>query len=173
MSSAVGKVTKLFGHDGGVVATLYDASEAINTEEPLFVIFDGLAVPLFIEHFERRGRSSALIRFMDIDSPNRAEMLLGEMLDFDNAVGVAMDYADTHPGTLVIVVADHETGGLTIPAGKENFLLPDSGVEFRWSTGGHTGTMVPMLAYGTGASYFGGIMENTEVNRRMEEILGL
>ena len=104
---------------------------------------------------------------------NDAEMLLGEMLDFDNAVGVAMDYADTHPGTLVIVVADHETGGLTIPAGKENFLLPDSGVEFRWSTGGHTGTMVPMLAYGTGASYFGGIMENTEVNRRMEEILGL
>ncbi len=104
---------------------------------------------------------------------NDAEMLLGEMLDFDNAVGVAFDYADTHPGTLVIVVADHETGGLTIPAGKENFLLPDSGIEFRWSTGGHTGTMVPMFAYGTGAAYFSGIVDNTEVNRRMEEILGL
>jgi alkaline phosphatase len=104
---------------------------------------------------------------------NDSEMLLGEMLDFDNAVGKVFDYADAHPGTLVIVLADHETGGLTIPAGKENFLLPDSGIEFRWSTGGHTGTMVPMFAYGAHAEFFGGIMDNTEVNHRMEQLLGL
>lgn len=104
---------------------------------------------------------------------NDAEMLAGELMDFDNAVGVAFDYADSHPGTLVIVVADHETGGLTIPSGKENFLLPDSGIEFRWSTGGHTATMVPLLAYGTGAANFGGILDNTEVNRLMVSLLGL
>lgn len=118
----------------------------------------------------------AMIEGSFIDSSghgNDPEMLLYEMRDFDNAVGVAFDYADAHPGTLVIVLADHETGGLTLPAGKENFLLPDSGVEFAWSTGGHTGTMIPILAYGAGASKFGGIMDNTEVNHRMEELLGL
>jgi alkaline phosphatase len=104
---------------------------------------------------------------------NDAEDLLGEMADFDDAVGVAFDYADSHPGTLVIVLADHETGGLTIPSGKENFLLPDSGIEFHWSTGGHTGTMIPMFAYGAHAGLFGGVMDNTEVNRRMVRLLGL
>jgi alkaline phosphatase len=104
---------------------------------------------------------------------NDAEMMLGEMRDFDTAVGVAFDYADAHPETLVIVLADHETGGLTIPSGKENFLLPDSGVEFEWSTGGHTGTMVPLFAYGAHADMFGGVLNNVEVNHRMELLLGL
>jgi alkaline phosphatase len=104
---------------------------------------------------------------------NDAEALLGEMADFDASVGVAFDYADAHPGTLVIVLADHETGGLTLPAGRENFLLPDSGVEFRWSTGGHTGTMVPMFAYGAHADLLGGVMDNTRVNHLMVQLLGL
>lgn len=104
---------------------------------------------------------------------NDGEALLGEMRDFDQAVGVAFDYADSHPGTLVIVLADHETGGLSIPAGREDFLLPDSGVSFKWSTGGHTGTMVPMFAYGAHADYFGGVLDNTEVNHKMIELLGL
>lgn len=99
--------------------------------------------------------------------------LLGEMRDFDAAVGVAFDYADAHPGTLVIVLADHETGGLTIPAGNKDFTLPDSGVEFRWSTGGHTATMVPLFAYGSHADLFGGYAENTAINRLMVELLGL
>jgi alkaline phosphatase len=104
---------------------------------------------------------------------NDSEMLMGEMIDFDNAVGVALDYADAHPETLVIVLADHETGGLTLPSGRENFLLPDSGVEFRWSTGGHTATMIPMMSYGAHAAQMGGIMENTEVNHKMVRLLGL
>jgi alkaline phosphatase len=104
---------------------------------------------------------------------NDAEELLGEMRDFDAAVGVAFDYADAHPGTLVIVLADHETGGLSLPSGKSDFLLPDSGVEFRWSTDGHTATMVPMVAYGAHADLLGGVMDNTRVNRLMVGLLGL
>ncbi len=104
---------------------------------------------------------------------NDTEALIGEMRDFDAAVGVAFDYADAHPGTLVVVVADHETGGLSIPAGKEDFTLPDSGVEFRWSTGGHSASMVPMFTYGSEASHFGGVMENTDVNRLITQLLGL
>ncbi len=102
-----------------------------------------------------------------------SERLLVEMSGFERAVGVAFDYADRHPGTLVVVTADHETGGLTIPSGDENFLLPDSGIEFRWSTGGHTGVLVPLFAYGSGAEVFGGVMDNTAVNHRLEEHLTL
>ncbi len=104
---------------------------------------------------------------------NNAEMLMGEMRDFDTAVGVAFDYADTHPETLVVVLADHETGGLTIPSGDSNFRLADQGIDFDWATRGHTGTMTPVFAYGAEAHRFGGIMDNTEVNHRMEQLLGL
>lgn len=104
---------------------------------------------------------------------NDAAMMLDEVRDFDAAVAVAFDYADSHPGTLVLVLADHETGGLTLPSGNANFLLPDSGVDFQWSTTGHSGTIVPMFAYGAKAENFGGILDNTEVNHRLEQLLGL
>ncbi len=104
---------------------------------------------------------------------NDPERLLKEMRDFDGAVGVALDYAETHPKTLVIITADHETGGLTIPSGDENFLLPDSGIEFEWGTGGHSAVIVPLFVYGPGATQFGGVHENTEINHLMVKSLGL
>lgn len=79
--SPVGKVSKLFGLDGGVLINLYDAfPEKIDNEEPLFVEIDGLAVPLFAEYFERRGQKGGLIRFEDIDTPARASELIGHEL---------------------------------------------------------------------------------------------
>lgn len=45
---------------------------------------------------------------------NDAAATIREVLAFDQAVGVAIDYAKTHPGTLVLVTADHETGGLAL-----------------------------------------------------------
>ncbi|MDR1671510.1 MAG: alkaline phosphatase [Alistipes sp.] len=104
---------------------------------------------------------------------NNAAAMIDEIREFDDAVGIAFDYADSHPGTLVIVLADHETGGLTLPSAEENFLLAESGVEPRWSTTGHTATMVPMFAYGAHAGLFGGVIDNTEVNQRLVELLGL
>lgn len=103
---------------------------------------------------------------------NNAEAMLGEMRDFDAAVGVAFDYADSHPGTLVLVLGDHETGGLTLLE-REDAVVPGNGVQAHWSTGVHSATMVPVFAYGTGAEHFGGIMDNTEVNRSMEKLLRL
>jgi alkaline phosphatase len=97
---------------------------------------------------------------------NSIDKIVAETLDFDRAVARAFDFADTHPGTLVVVTADHETGGLTLPA-------DGSGVKYHFSTGGHTATMVPIYAYGAGAERFTGMMDNTEINRRMTELLGL
>ncbi len=90
-----------------------------------------------------------------------------EVLDFDAAVGAALDFADANPGTLVVVVADHETGGLAIE------LTPDSvhvegtpRVPFAdYATTGHTGQMVPLFAAGPGAHLFGGVKDNFRVGQ--------
>ncbi len=74
---AVGRIGRLFGTDGGVMITLYAAfPDDISNEEPLFVIVDELAVPLFISSFERRGQSGAVVHFDDIDTEYRAEHYL-------------------------------------------------------------------------------------------------
>lgn len=101
------------------------------------------------------------------------EWTLAEMRDFEAAVGVAMDFADRTPGTLVIVTADHETGGLTLPANKSDFTLGENGVRRCFSTDGHTATMVPVYLYGTGADRISGVLDNTELARRIMELLGL
>lgn len=103
---------------------------------------------------------------------NNAEVVVGETLDFDRAVGVAFDFADRNPGTLVIVTADHETGGLTIPSGSEDFMLSDQGVEIKFSTKGHSAIMVPVYAYGTGAQAFSTFMENTDIPAKIAELCG-
>ena len=82
---------------------------------------------------------------------NQADYMLAEMQDINKVIGLCMDYADANPGTLVIVTADHETGGTTI-VGEEK--------EYKYSTGNHTGAMVPVYSYGTGAENFSGIFEN-------------
>lgn len=93
--SVVGRVSKLFGLDGGLAINLYDTFPAdANFEEPLFVNIDGLAVPLFIEKFERRGKSGALVTFADIDNSIRATELLGMELLTRNAPAAAVEKAD-------------------------------------------------------------------------------
>jgi alkaline phosphatase len=83
---------------------------------------------------------------------NQADYMLAEMQDINKVIGLCMDYADANPGTLVIVTADHETGGTTIVGEAK---------EYKYSTGSHTGAMVPVYSYGTGAENFSGIFENT------------
>lgn len=104
---------------------------------------------------------------------NDAKQIYTEMKDFDEVVGIAFDYADQHEGTLVVVCADHETGGLSLPSSKTDFTLSESGVEYRYGTTSHSGTMIPALFYGAGAKEFAGIMDNTELSRRIAELLGL
>lgn len=104
---------------------------------------------------------------------NNAEGVLAETRDFAAAVAEAMRFADEHPGTLLVVTADHETGGLTMPSGNSDFLRSESGINYTFSTGGHTGIMVPVYLYGSGAEYINGIMDNTELSNRLAALLGL
>ena len=104
---------------------------------------------------------------------NDAEVVITETLDFDKTIAVAFDFADRNPGTLVVVTADHETGGMTIPSNKSDFTKGESGIQYLFSTGGHTGVMVPVYAYGAGAENFSTIMENTDLPKKMAALLGL
>ena len=104
---------------------------------------------------------------------NSIENIVAETRDFDNAVGKAMDFADNNPGTLVIIVADHETGGLSIVSNNADFTESESGVKTKFTTGSHSANMVPLLTYGAGAEKIGGILDNTELNAKMRELLGL
>lgn len=93
---------------------------------------------------------------------NDADFLIAEMLDFDKTIGVAMDFAERNQNTLVIVLADHETGGFTLSAGS-NY----NEIEPSFSTGGHSSALIPVFAYGPGAENFKGIYQNNEIFHKM------
>lgn len=82
-----------------------------------------------------------------------------EMLDFDKAVGVVMEWMQSHPDTLLVVTADHQTGGLSLLSGD----MKEGTVKGAFSTGSHNGIAVPVYAAGAGAAAFMGFHENTEL----------
>ena len=103
---------------------------------------------------------------------NDGEYIVTEVQDFDRTLGVALDFAEEDGNTLVVVTADHETGGFSLVAGKRG-EIPDYGlVDFGFSTGGHSASMVPVFAYGPGAEAFGGIYQNTEIHHKILSATG-
>ncbi len=90
-----------------------------------------------------------------------------EMLDFDKAVGAAMEFADSNGETLVIVTADHETGGLSLLDGD----IKEGYVNGHFSTDDHTAIMVPVFAYGPHSLDFRGVYENTAIFEKIMKIL--
>lgn len=99
--------------------------------------------------------------------------LIKNMEEINSTMLVAKRFADRHPGTLIIVTADHETGGLTLASNDSDFNKADSGIDYRWSTDGHTGVPVPLFAYGPGSEEFHGLIDNTEVHWKVCKLLGI
>lgn len=93
---------------------------------------------------------------------NDAEYILKETVDFDEAVGVALDFAEKDEDTLVIVTSDHETGGFSILDGS---IEQQKVSKTAFACKSHSATMVPLFAYGPGAEAFGGIQDNTDIGR--------
>ncbi|MCE7054833.1 alkaline phosphatase [Algoriphagus sp. AGSA1] len=110
-----------------------------------------------------------MVEAANIDSgghANSTSMIVSEMLDFDEVIGEVIRFADEHPGTLVLITADHETGGVSLPQGD----VASGKVELGFHSDDHTGIMVPIFAYGAHSGDFRGVYENTEVFHR---IIGL
>ena len=90
---------------------------------------------------------------------NDLERCIGETIEFGKAVETAMVWAKTHLNTLILVTADHETGGLAVVDGNEPGELPN----VTWSTKGHTGVPVPIYAWGQNAEMVVEEMDNTDI----------
>lgn len=90
-----------------------------------------------------------------------------EVKEFDRVVGSVLQFAQATKNTLVIVTADHETGGLGLIGGNREAGTVEPG----WIGTKHTATMVPVFAYGPGAEQFRGIYENTDINEKIKALL--
>lgn len=95
------------------------------------------------------------------------DLLMQETEDFDKTVGAVLKWAEQNRETLVIVTADHETGGLTLVGGD----LEEGYVVGKFSTGGHSGLLVPVYVYGPGADHFSGIYDNTDIYHKITHLL--
>jgi alkaline phosphatase len=102
---------------------------------------------------------------------NDADAQQIEMQGFMGAIEVAVEYASKHEDTLVVVTADHETGGLSIVSADANFNLSEQGVEYRWTTKGHSGVMIPIYLYGAKSEAINGIVENTDIASTLMELI--
>lgn len=98
---------------------------------------------------------------------NNVEYVVRELLDFDRLVGQAMEFVDKNPETLLIVTADHETGGLSLIDGS----IEKGYVHGSFSTNDHTAVTVPVFAYGPGAQNFMGVYQNIEIYNKIMQLL--
>jgi alkaline phosphatase len=127
---------------------------------------------------------------------NNAPLTIKGVLELDRAVQVALAFADRVPDTLVVVAADHETGGMaiagsgdtpypyepggglldTLLAGEDGpFPVADApyGFVVGWATTGHTAAAVPVSAVGPGAEGIAGTFENNDLFGLIADALGL
>ena len=128
------------------------------------------ALAFTLEDFEKRSTPFFLmVENGHIDGAgheNDAMNLVNEELDFDAAIGLAMQFVDAHPEVLLVITADHETGGVSIPHGSEK------SIELDFESNDHSGIRVPLFAYGNGAENFTGFMENTDVFHKIVQFYG-
>ena len=86
------------------------------------------------------------------------------MVRFNQAIGIFMEYAFYNPDTLVLITADHETGG----------LIPDGTGHYNYTVNGHSPADVPIFAYGQGAEVFDDYnAENNEVPKVIAALWGV
>ena len=98
---------------------------------------------------------------------NDSTYLMAEMEDFDVAIRRVIAMAKADKNTLVIVTADHETGGLSLTDWDKSRNQP----AMHFSTGHHTGIPVPVFAYGPGAELFSGAYQNTAIFTKIQDLL--
>ena len=101
---------------------------------------------------------------------NDSEGMIEEMQEFNGLLKALAAYVNAHPETLLVVTADHETGGTAVGY-KSHAVNQPEGLNLTFSTKGHSGTVVPIFAYGAGSEKFAGIFKNREIPGIIEELM--
>ncbi len=130
------------------------------------------ATSVGISHLQHRSEKGffMMVEGSQIDwggHANDSPYIISEMLEFDQIIGRVLDFAIQTPGTLVIVTADHETGGYSI---LESSSMNDLKTAF--TTKGHTADLIPVFAYGPGSELFQGIYDNTAIYDKIMTAMG-
>ena len=99
---------------------------------------------------------------------NDAAYMEAELADFEKMLKIVLDFAEKDGNTLVVVTADHETGGLVLMSGN----IDKGKNECKYTTDGHSGVMVPVFSYGPGAEMFSGIQNNIDLMPKMLKAMG-
>lgn len=111
-----------------------------------------------------------MIEAAQIDSgghSNNTATIVTEGIDFDRAITKAIQFADQNPGTLIVITADHETGGFSIPHGD----LQTNTIEGDFTTDDHSATLIPVFSYGPKSETFTGVYENNEIFHKILKVL--
>lgn len=98
---------------------------------------------------------------------NKAGHTMEEIFDFDRTLGIVLEWAAKDGQTLVIVTADHATGGMTLLSGS----IDEKRIRVNYSTTGHNGIALPVFAWGPHSEDFVGIYENTELSDRIRALI--
>lgn len=134
----------------------------------LFRIMNGKAIELL--NSENKNGFFLMIEGSCIDDwshANKIDKVIDEILDLDRTIGDVLQWAEKDGETLVVVTADHETGGLTLLDGE----IKTATVKVDFANTSHSNVLVPVFAFGPGAENFAGIYENAELGRKIIDLI--
>jgi len=100
---------------------------------------------------------------------NDISRVMAGMRELDEAVATALELSLYRGDTLVVVAADHDTGGLSLVDGD----YTDGRAIARWADDYHTSNFVPVFAFGPGAGSFSGVFDNTAFGPKIAHLLDL
>lgn len=155
------------------LAALNEEAEATHLSEPEVYLEKATVKALDILSRNNKDGFFLMIESAIIDGyghNNDSDGMIVEMKEFNRTLQNMIDYVNNNPETLLVVTADHETGGTGV---YYNGHKPgnEGPVKLNFSTSGHTGTVVPIFAYGPGAESFAGLMKNTDVPKKIEALM--
>jgi alkaline phosphatase len=126
-----------------------------------------------IERLDATGNGFVLLIESEITDGTGHDNDIGALVEgvreLDEMLRAVLAWSEPRGDTLVVVTADHDTGGLGVVGGDY-----DRGVaEVRWATHGHTSQWVPVFAFGPGSEHFSGVIDNTDVGILIARLLDI
>lgn len=155
------------------LAAMNEDANATHLSEPTVYLEKATAKALDVLSRNNKDGFFLMIESAIIDGyghNNDSDGMIVEMKEFNCTLRQMIAYVNEHPETLLVVTADHETGGTGV---YYNGHTPgnEGPIKLKFSTSGHTGTVVPIFAYGAGAENFAGIMKNTDIPKKIEALM--
>ena len=164
------------GQEVCLAARLAAKSEEVDTtqlSEPTLYLEKATAKALDVLSRNNKNGFFLMVESAIIDGyghNNDTEGLVEEMREFDRTLKMLISYVQQNPETLLVVTGDHETGGVAVSY-REFQPGENASVLLRYTTKGHSGTFVPVFAYGAGAESFAGVMKNIDIPNKIMQIL--